>query len=431
MKVLTKLRLDIDKLKSSPELKKSLIYVMASAIGYGIVFIQNFSLAYILPISFFGKVSLIISLFSTLYVLFTFGLNAVVLRYYFDKEYKKDKKSLVSHVVVMWFLLGGCLLLVLGLLGYKLVHVDQYLQIDFVKEYLLIVLAAFLYSFSEIFPNLFIVEEKPLKYALFLILSKALMFGLLLVGIFLYGESSFHVSLMLLIVSLVMFLAMVIVFKVFPLTQIKKENVMELLRYAFPLMIYALGGIGYSHGYRVIISGSLNYNDLGLFSLSAQLASVYYLAVSSSITGLYPKAYKRLEESNGHPKMIRFYLRALIYIGLGTIVIILPLTYLFLMYFKNGAFLSSFTVLPVLIFGQFLFFIYAYSYILCTYYKKTNILTFSMFAGIITSLSLAFILIRESNILMAAIPVACGLLVQLIISLIATHTVARKNPQAC
>ena len=84
MKLFTILRKRVAQVINSPDLRASVIYITASVVGYGIVFLQNFSLAYFLSVEFFGEITLIISLFSTLYVLFTFGLNAVLQRFYFD-----------------------------------------------------------------------------------------------------------------------------------------------------------------------------------------------------------------------------------------------------------------------------------------------------------------------------------------------------------
>lgn len=404
-----------------------MIYVLASAVGYGIVFVQNFSLAYVLSISFFGKISLVISLFSTFYVLYTFGLNAVVLRFHFDKKYVVDQPKLISHIVSVWLVLGIILTAVLLLLGYKFLVIEHFLQIDYYSEFLFVLFAAFLFSFTEIFPNFFIAEEKPYKYAVYLILSKASVFSVLLLGVYFYGESSVQLSGMLFLGSTILFIVGAIYFRIFNFIQVKIENLKEILIYALPLMVYALGGLGYSHGYRVIISNSLTYKDLAVFSLASQLASVYYLGASSSITGLYPKAYKRLEESGGKPETIRFYLRALIYVGLGMQLLILPVVYLFLLYFKEGEFLSAFHILPVLVVGQFVFFLYGYNYILCTFYKKTNILTYSMFAGVITSLLLSFLLVRESNVFLASIPVVCGLIVQFMTSLFVIKRVIKTT----
>jgi len=426
MKLYNRLYSDFLSIKKSPELKKSIIYILASGIGYGIVFIQNFSLAYFLSINFFGKISLMISLFSTLYVLYTFGLNAVVLRFFFDKNHGSDRKKFISHIVSLWLFLGGILTIFFLILGYECLVIEHYFQLDYAREFLLIVFAAFLFSFTEIFPNLFIVEEKPLHYAAYLILSRASTFILLHVGIYFFGESSFHISLMLLLSSLGLCVAGILVFNVFPIVSLKKKELKEILFYAFPLMIYALGGIGYSNGYRVIISNWLSYKEIAVFSLSSQIASVYYLAASSSMTGLYPKAYKRLEESQGQPQSIRFYFRTLIYVGLGLQLIILPAAYVFLLYFKSGSFFPAFQILPILLLGQFIFFLYGYSYILCTYYKKTKVLTYSMFAGVATSLMLANFFLSKNTLWGAALPITCGLFVHFLISLIVIRRIANK-----
>src|SRR5690606_6955173 len=96
-------------------------------------------------------------------------------------------------------------------------------------------------------------------------------------------------------------------YPIFPLADFKKAELKSIIKYAFPLMVYALGGIGYSHGYRVIVSNSLSFKDIAVFSMVNQIVMVYYMASSSSVTGLYPKVYKTLESNQGNPRSIRFY----------------------------------------------------------------------------------------------------------------------------
>ena len=105
-------------LRHSAELQKSLVYVAASGVAFGLVFIQNFSLAYFTSIGFFGRITLLISLFSMLYVLFTCGLNAVVLRFFFDKKYSEDPKGFVSHIASLWLVFGVVLTVFFLIMGY-------------------------------------------------------------------------------------------------------------------------------------------------------------------------------------------------------------------------------------------------------------------------------------------------------------------------
>ena len=395
--------------------------------GYGIVFLQNFSLAYFLSVEFFGEITLIISLFSTLYVLFTFGLNAVVQRFYFDKVLGADKRILLSHIATLWLFLGGVLCIVLMMAGYYAFTVHNIIPIDYFREFLPVLFGAFLFSFSEIFPNFYIMREKPVHYALWLTSSRATIFVLIHVAVLSFGESSFHISIMLMASGFLLAGTGVVLFKIFPIANLHKAYLKEILIYSFPLMIYALGGIGYSHGYRVIISGWLSYADLGIFSLTNQIALVYYLTASSCVTAFYPKAYKALEESQGHPRALGFYLRILLYLGVALMILIGPLGYVFLQYFKGGEFAKGLEIFPVLLVSQFVFFVYSYNYILCTFYKKTKVITYSMLAGVLTSLSLAYVLLREFSLWGAALPIAFGVSVQFIVSFILINRVARNT----
>jgi O-antigen/teichoic acid export membrane protein len=262
--------------------------------------------------------------------------------------------------------------------------------------------------------------------------SRAAVFITLHVVFFLSGESSAYIAYALLLSGVVVLLINGMVFNALPTFKIDKYYLKDIFTYAFPLMIYSLGGIGYSHGYRLIISTSLGYHDLALFTLASQIALVYYLTVSSCTTGFYPKAYKKLEEQQGDPRAIRFYLKILLVLGVGGAIVIVPLSYLFLAYFKQGSFYNSTQVLPFLLIGQFFFFLYSYSYILCTFYKKTKILTYAMSVGIICSLLLASLLVKSGNLhgnlQGAAISVMCGLFAQFLFSFLLIQRVI-KNPK--
>ncbi|MCX8491996.1 MAG: oligosaccharide flippase family protein, partial [Cyclobacteriaceae bacterium] len=205
-------------------------------------------------------------------------------------------------------------------------------------------------------------------------------------------------------------------FKIFPINNLKRNHLKDILAYSFPLMLYALGGIGYSHGYRIIISNWLSLKDLAVFSFTVQIAQIYYLTASSSVTGFYPKAYKALEENQGQVKSVAFYFKILLSLGLLLGACIFPLSYLLLKYFKNGTYISGIQILPILFMGQFVFLLYGYNYILCTFYKETKILTYSMLAGVTVSLILAKILLNESKLWGAAIPMLSGLTVQFVLS---------------
>lgn len=406
------------KLKNSPELKKSVIYTAASAIGFGIVLIQNFSLAFFTSVPFFGKITLLISLFSTLYVIFTFGMNAVVMRYYFDKSYSSDKRKLLSNIAAIWFLLGVVIAVLFLALGYHLLFMKNLLPLDYHSEFIPVLIGAFLFSSTEIFPNFFVAGEKPGYYALTLIGGRLTIFLLLHISIYLHGESSHHISMMLLSSGVLVSFANIALFRLYSVANLVWQDLKEILIYAFPLMIYALGGIGYSHGYRVIISKWLTYEDLAVFTMANQIAMVYYLIAASCVIGFQPKAYKMLAAHDGKPQAIRFYLQILLSVGLGLLLLILPSSYIFLSYFKGGSFSSASHIIPVLAFGQFIYFLYGYNYILSTFYKKTRLLTYSMAAGVSTSLFLTSILLDTSSLWGAAIPVVAGILVQFLLSLV-------------
>jgi O-antigen/teichoic acid export membrane protein len=402
----------------------------ASTIAYGIVFIQNFSIAYFSSVNFFGRATLLYSLFSTLYIVFTCGLNGVVVRFFFDKKYNENQKDLISNVAALWQSFGMVLTVLLLVAGYFLLTWTEILRLDYFSEFVPIVVGAFLYSSTEIFPSVFIAKEKPLKYAGLLIASRGITFVLLHASLFFAGESASYMSLSLLASGVVMCVLIMIVTGAYKKSPDNTAYRREIFFYALPLMVYALGGIGYSHGYRVIISSWLSDEHLAIFTLASQVSLVYYLTASSSVTGFSPRAYKALEATNGDPRSIRFYIKLLLAVGVGTAFLVVPAAYVFLIYFKEGAFFESTRILPVLLIGQFFLLMYSYNYILCTFYKETRILTYAMVFGVATSLLLAFLLIKRVNLWGASVPVMCGLFIQFLVSMLLIRRVIRARRES-
>jgi O-antigen/teichoic acid export membrane protein len=405
----------LNRIKDSREFRTSIVYTMASIMGHGIVFIQNFSLAFFLTKSDYGSLTLLISLFSTLFVIFTLGLNSVALRFVFEAKYQSNAKALTSHLFFVWSICGIPLLAAFGLIGYFGIIEYGILELSFAFQFLPILFGAFLFSFVEIFPSFFIVKHKPLHYAVSLIASRATIFILLHIGLLLFGSSA-NSAWLLLLSGLILCLVGIGVFKIFPFSVPRRADVLPILTYAFPLMLYALGGIGYSHGYRVLIGGLLSPEDLAVFSLTSQISAVFYLTATSSITGLYPIAYEALTNSGGNSATIKFYLKRIFITGVILLLILGPISWVFLKFFKNGEYEKGTIILPILLAGQFVYFLYAYNYILCTFHKKTKVLTYSMCVGVVVSLSLAFVLLERIGVLGAAIAVSSGLTAQTIFS---------------
>lgn len=426
MRFINKLYSLLSQVRNPKLYSASIIYLLASFVGYGISFVQNFSFAFFLSVEFFGKVTILFSLFSTLYILFTLGLNSVVMRFFFDKKYAANERQFVSTIVVIWFFLGLCLCLLLIALGYFLILQRHFLLIDFYSEFLPILFGSFLFSFIEIFICFFIVKEEPLKYAISLVASRLTIFLLLHAAIYFFQESSFHFALSILFSGLTQFVIAFVIFRVYPVGEIDRSHVKEVTLYSLPLMLYALGGIGYSHGYRIVISNWLSLSNFAIFSFTAQVTQIYYLTASSSVTGFYPKAYKALEDSNGQVHSIDFYFRILLFLGLFLAVCVFPMGYLLLKYFKGGEYFEGTQILPVLFIGQFVFLLYGYNYILCTYYKKTAILTYSMLAGVTISILTAWALLPQSKLWGAALPTLAGLTVQFALSWFLVQRVSHK-----
>jgi O-antigen/teichoic acid export membrane protein len=152
-----------------------------------------------------------------------------------------------------------------------------------------------------------------------------------------------------------------------------------------------------------------------LFNIAAQISNAYYLVVSSSITGQVPKAYDKLIKENGNRSAVNFYLKYIGFVSTVLFILSIPSAYIFLYFFKDGEFLPSFLVVLILLVGQFIFLFYNYYHVIVTFHRQNKFLTYSLLLGVSTSLLLAFILIKPLQLVGAAVPLAIGYAIQLLV----------------
>ncbi|MBI5482357.1 MAG: oligosaccharide flippase family protein [Deltaproteobacteria bacterium] len=391
------------------EARSSVVFLAVIVVGFGITTLQNFYFAYVTDEHLFGEITLLLATFLTLNTLFLAGLESAIIRFYFDRDAFASRSSLLSHLAAFWAVSAGLLLVPLLAGGYLVLQVYHLVPLRFFPDYVVITVGSLCFSFVGVFQNVYIASKEPWNYGLLLIVSRLLLFVGLAVALPAAGGSTTMMCVGALAAALLSMVVSIPVLRLFPLAAVDPKRVLRLASYTVPLGLNSLGGLGFSHGYKVILASSLTFRDLGLYNIATQFSSAFYLVASSLLNAYTARAYSALEQDGGRRRAIRFYLVVVVAIGLLIGVVSIPATYVFLIYFKHGAFRPSFGLAAVLIAGQFAFLLSSYPYILITHVKRTVYIGVATVAGVAATLVIAHFLLGPLGTYGAAIATSLGL----------------------
>jgi O-antigen/teichoic acid export membrane protein len=366
-------------------------FSFVSILGFGITFIQNFIFAAILDKVSFGKIFLISTLFSTFTYLSVFGLDTTIFKYYFDDKFP-NKQDLRLTIFFSWLLLATGLFTLLLLVGHIFIYYLEFNLLQFTSEYIPLLASGILFSFFLVFQQFFIASRNLLFYFLTSFGVRAVLLVFNLGAIWIFGSSvkSFVTSYF--IATIILF-AVAIVGHGFLRRKANAGLVREIFSFSSPLILNGLISISFTNGYRIIVSSLISFADLAVFGIISQIASAYYIGITSLILPRNSEAFQYLQNNaNEKKREVPFFKARLLQYGLAGLICLLAISFLLLKYFKSGLYFPGFKMLPLLLVGQFFFLIYAHEHIVLSFWKKTSLITTSTSIGIAVILSTVYIL---------------------------------------
>jgi O-antigen/teichoic acid export membrane protein len=389
--------------------RSSLVYLGAVVLGYGITILQNFVFAYLVDAEQFGRITVLLTTFLTLNTFFLGGLDSAVIRFHFDRTLFDSRHDLLAHLALLWFLYGiGMSLLVVGV-GYVVIERMGLLPLHFFPDYVMLVAGAWLFSFAAVFQNTYIATKEPWRYGFVLVSSRTILFA----GLYLWlardpdalGGMCFGAALAAAVAALVA----AGMLRIRTQGKLRLSKVLRLLPYTVPLAGNTIGVLGFSNGYKVIISTSLPLRDLAMFHIASQFSTGFYMVSSSLLNGFTARVYRALEVTRGHRSSIRFYVRTILWTGVLVFGAGIPCAIVVLQLFKGGQYATSWPLMVILSGAQFIFLVSAYWYATITYRKKTVFLTYATTAGVVTTLVAAFVLLPRFGMYGAALATLLGM----------------------
>lgn len=388
------------------ELFRTYSFSVVSLAGFGVNFIQSFIFAAILDKEFFGELFLVFSLFSTFSYLFVFGLDTAVFRFFFDANFA-DKANLKFSIFITWLRYSAVLMVVLLIAGYVAIELLDYRFVVFHTEYIALVVSGLFFSFGLIAQQYFVAAKNVWMYAVVSVGSRLLVLGANIAAILLFEPSVSSVVYSYFIATSIFFVAAIFVFGLVRWFKPADGLLTEVRTFSLPLIVNAVFSIGFTNGYRVLISIWMTFANLAVYGIISQISMAYYIGLTALILPYNARAYKFLNE---HPDMKNVpELRAkCMQFGLSGVAAMLVVAYVFLMYFKDGIYLEGYRFLPILLVGQFFFVMYSHEYTVLSFLKRTRQITYATLTGILLILGTFWFFVSSWQLLGACLAILIG-----------------------
>jgi O-antigen/teichoic acid export membrane protein len=385
-------------------------FSIVSLLGFGITFGQNFLFAFFLDKNTFGQVFLVSSLFSAFSYLFVFGLDATVLKYFFDRQFE-NKTDLSFSIFVTWLKLSAILTFFLLIIGYIFINHLGYALLKFETEYIALVASGMFFSFFLIAQQYFVASRQIWLYTFSSLGIRATVLTFNLAAILLFSARLSYVVYSHLIGTSVFFAISIFLFQLHRWPPLKKIMLKEIRSFSFPLIMNSLISISFTNGYRILISALLPFASLAIYGIISQIATAYYIGLTAFVLPNNSAAYQYLRE---HPleKSAPLYRTKLIRSGAIGVIATLIISFFVLRYFKDGIYLEGLKMLPLLLIGHFFFLLYSHDYVVLSHFKKTSRITLSTLIGISLILLNFYPMIAAWQLWGACITVCIGYLGQ-------------------
>ena len=255
--------------KFSTESRDSIFYLFFSVIGYGISFVQNFLFAWLVSISFYGEITLVYSIFTLSMAIFMFGFGSAVSRFYFSEDLF-NIKSLTTHVSFAWLIISLLIIIIGSMIIYGIFSIFDIEKVS-LKNVFLLFFGGFFYSYFELFSTIFPAQQKPFKFGLYLIFNRSILFLIILLSILLFPNNIEAISYGYFFGGIIIFLAGIISFYKHYEYNISKEKLKLIIKFSSPLAINTIGNLGFSQGFKILISPFISFAELGIFDLASKI----------------------------------------------------------------------------------------------------------------------------------------------------------------
>ncbi|AKQ44798.1 hypothetical protein TH63_02805 [Rufibacter radiotolerans] len=276
---------------------------------------------------------------------------------------------------------------------------------EFSNYLFLIPLIAILTIYIESYLAYLVVKKSAYHYLVVNIVKSSVEIGLTLLFVVYFDMGWFGRILSWLIASLLFtFVASIYFYKedLFSL-KVTKKYVMAGVWFGLPLILHTLGKFVINQSDRIFIAKMVNVDEVGVYNIAYQLASILLIFVSAFSNLYVPYLYERLADFNKktEKEILQIsYLYTVILIA-GTVIITFGSRFLF-GWFIDVKFIGAIPYIFWISFSYFLWGMYALFSAYIYYFNKNKYLAYLSFINVITNIAFNYIFIKQFGALGAA-----------------------------
>lgn len=387
--------------------------------GIGNIFIRFLSFV-LLPIysnligiSDFGNYALLISIYSIVSVVYQFGTQSVLNKFYIE-ESDKDKRKLIFSTVLNSILILGVFLIILFTINSKLLSAIIFGTNKF-SLLLIIIFFTILFDVLGVYVlSLLKTNEEARKSVYYTSFGAVVNFIFNIIFVFILNWSVTGIILAQLVSSVLVLILLTGTIRVNYVLKIDPTIFKNIFIFSLPLVVANLFTSGVNFGDRFILNHYLGRDEVGLYSFAYRLALVMNVLAVAFNSAWIPKSIKTYY-NNEYKDYYGRILSALISVScLILIVVSLFANYLFKIHLSNIPFInplysSGIIILPFVMVG-YIFTAISYYYSVYPYVSnKSYHFLIADFLALFINISINIILIPKIGILGAAIATAAAL----------------------
>jgi O-antigen/teichoic acid export membrane protein len=386
-------------------IKNSAIYVFGLLISKGIFYLLTPLYTMYLTPTEYGFISLFNTIVNLLSILFVFGMNSALTRYFVDQDDVIGKKELVSTVLTFLVFLSVLLTTIMVLL--KDFIQNTFFQFSDSSQvfYMLIILSAT--SIFQLIPlTILRMEEKALKFVIFSVSESIFIISFSFLALSFLKGNSIDAIIALVVARLVMvifYLVYVLRYLDYKILIFNSKLMKNLLLYAIPLIPHSLALWINNLGDRIILEKNLGLSEVGIYSLGAQFSSLLMLVITSFSQAFTPAYFKKLKSNSMDQKEFdNIFLISLGFISISAIVVFEATPYIIDL-ITNESFSYNYNFVGILLFSTVFQLFYIFGFAPLSYYKKNVDITKVTFLAAIINLGGNLLLVPILGILGSAI----------------------------
>ncbi|GAA0428962.1 oligosaccharide flippase family protein [Lentibacillus halophilus] len=331
------------------------------------------------------------TLVGMLEVFIILSLKSALTRFYYDflEDLKKQKEYLGS--IFMFVFLFSTVLSLISLFLYKPIGSLLFNSIPIKPYYFYLIILAWISGLFSLPMALYRAQEKAGTFVSANVIKA--FFTMLLTGYLIVGEGMGAESALLSQIT-ISFIVTAIVY-IFQLKNIKlnwnKTFIKESLLFSLPMIPHVASGWIISSSDRVILEKFISLDNLGVYSLAAQVSmvlAIFYTSVNNAFVPRYTRLRKEGQETDGN-KLLKVFLMVILIFGLVSI----PISMFAVRVITSEEYYGAIILLPALLIGHMIKGFYYMPVAKLVYAKKTGAIARSSTIAAVVNIIINFVVI--------------------------------------